>query len=161
MFLLFVHGSVLPGLRCITIAMFDGIMIDILELLLHIPLIPDRMLIETLLPYRFESPMISAGRLIEMAIVYRITMLGKMPFNGSYDIRILSGSAWCYNHMDMVRQHYDRIDTIVKYTHAMSKRGPKKIDILYENRVACMCNDGDIVAVTIQKYSSIICHVQQ
>ena len=58
--------------------------------------------------------------------------------------------------MDMVRQDYNGIYTIIIPFLTQSKGMAKQVNIIYQQRIASLCYHGDKIAITISKYSSII-----
>lgn len=140
--------------------MLDGIVVDVSELFVQVLFVSDRMFVKPFLPYRLEASVLSACRLFKVVVIFRLAMFGEVSFDCRDDCGVVCCVPGRDNHMEMVGQDDDGIDTIVKSLFAVCKYLAQEMDIVDENRIAPVCHYGEIVAIVIEEYPSVICHIR-
>jgi hypothetical protein len=153
-------GGVGPFVRTGDIRVFDGIGMDVLNVVQPILFVSYGMFVIFFLPDRFVTAFVSAERLFEMGVATAVAMSRKIGFYRRDDFGIIRGIFWGDEHMKMVRQDDNGIDAVGKFCLAHTKTLPKQVDIVDENRVTLMGDDSDEIAVPFFEYSSIFRHKQ-
>jgi hypothetical protein len=137
---------------------FDGIGMDVLNVIQPILFVSYGMFVIFFLPDRFVTAFVSAERLVEMGVMATVAMSRKIGFYRRDDFGIIRGIFWGDEHMKMVGQDDNGINAVGKFCLAHTKTLPKQVDIVDENRVTLMGDDSDEIAVPFFEYSSIFRH---
>ena len=117
------------------------------------------MLIEAFLPYWFHASALPARRLFQVIIIFWVAMFAEVSFDRRDYRRVVSRVPGCDDHMEMVGQNDDGINMILKLLFAVCKCPTQELNVVDENRIAPVCYDGEIIAVSIEEYPSVVCHI--